>query len=310
MQALILWLVFFIILFSAALLAAAYYHSKALLDPAKHRTPISIWPDKFNLIFEPVEFMSADGVQLKGWFVPADEFSDKTIILCHGWGTNKGEVMSNTYFLQSLGFNLFYFDFRGNGESGGSLSSVGYLETRDFEAAYAYLKDVKGEQAQELGVYGISMGAAVSAYCAARLPDIKCFACEAAFSSFAVVAGRWAWLNMKIPYYPLMPLTLMFVRMRLKTDPEPFSTVYNIDKISPRPIFFIHGSHDALAPVAQAKALFEKAGEPKHMWVVPGAGHAKCAEIGGNEYRQRLGKFFTDCFASKEPAESSDSQAS
>ena len=41
-----------------------------------------------------------------------------------------------------------------------------------------------------------------------------------------------------------------------------------------------------------AKMLFKKAGDPKEIWLVPGARHNKCAEVGGFEYKQRLADFF------------------
>jgi alpha/beta superfamily hydrolase len=44
-------------------------------------------------------------------------------------------MLQATHFLYETGLNLFYFDFRRSGESGGVVSSIGCLETRDLEAA-------------------------------------------------------------------------------------------------------------------------------------------------------------------------------
>ena len=46
-----------------------------------------------------------------------------------------------------------------------------------------------------------------------------------------------------------------------------------IDKISPRPLLLIHGKKDDLVPVEHARRLYEKAGEPKELVIIPGAGH-------------------------------------
>ncbi|MFA5161363.1 MAG: alpha/beta hydrolase [Elusimicrobiales bacterium] len=288
----IAWIAIGSVAAAALIVAAAYLYSKRMLRPPHHRAPVAVFPDQFRLPHQNTVFTSEDGITLRGWFIPADN-SPKTIILLHGWGNNRGDALAATHFLHEAGFNLLYFDFRCCGESGGAVSTVGYLETRDMEAALEYLKTRKPECAQAVGVYGMSMGAAVAVYAAARHDIIKCVALEAAFDSYEKAAGRYAWTHLRIPYYPFVPPALMFARMKLGTDPEKFSPQYHIRAVSPRPVLFIHGSHDALVPLKDAKALFEKAGQPKEFWTVAGASHAKCAETGGAEYRKRLTDFFT-----------------
>ena len=87
-------------------------------------------------------------------------------------------------------------------------------------------------------------------------------------------------------------MVLHYVRRYLRVNPERFSPKYNVAKIAPRPVFIIHGRYDNIVPPFQAKLLFKHAGEPKEIWLVPGAKHNKCAELGGFEYKQRLSNFF------------------
>jgi pimeloyl-ACP methyl ester carboxylesterase len=191
-----------------------------------------------------------------------------------------------------LGFNLFCFDFRCCGESKGEVSSVGYLETLDFRAAMEFLKTYKPSESKRVGIYSISMGASVAIYCAKHYDEIKCILAEAVFDSYEKVVARWAWVRMKVPYFPCVPLTLFFVRLKLKTDPEKFSPLYHIGKVSPKPIFFIHASLDNLVLAESAEKLFEKASNPKSRWLVVGASHGKCAEVGGHQYKKRVSDFF------------------
>ena len=241
--------------------------AKKALHPAAKRKPLDVWPDQYKLPFENVYFKTEDGVQIKGWFIP-NPSSDKTIILMHGWGMNRGDVFKNTYFLHDLGYNLMYFDFRALGESGGTVSSIGYLEVKDLQAAIQFLKDTRPFACEKIGLYGLSMGGMVA------------------------ICARWAWVHNKVPYFPLMPIVLHYMRRNLAANPERYSPKYNIPKIAPRPVFIIHGRYDNLVPAAQAKMLFKCAGEPKEIWLVPGAKHNKCAEVGGYEYKQRLADFY------------------
>lgn len=117
--------------------------AKKVLHPTSKRKPLDAWPDQYGLPYENVYFKTEDKVQLRGWFIPSAQYSNKTIILMHGWGMNRADILKNTYFLHDLGFNLFYFDFRALGESGGKTSSIGYLEIKDAAAAIRFLKETR-----------------------------------------------------------------------------------------------------------------------------------------------------------------------
>ena len=265
--------------------------AKKALHPTAKRKPLDVWPDQYKLPYENVFFKTADGVQIKGWFIP-NPLSDKTIIFMHGWGMNRGDVFKNTCFLYDLGYNLMYCDFRALGESGGTVSSIGYLEVKDLQACIKFLKETRPFACGKIGLYGLSMGGMAAICEAAQNPEICCVVAEATYYSFRRVVSRWAWVHNKVPYFPLIPIILHYMRRNLAVNPEKYSPKYNIPKISPRPIFIIHGRYDNLVPAAQAKMLFKRAGEPKEIWLVPGAKHNKCAEVGGFEYKQRLADFF------------------
>ena len=266
--------------------------AKRVLHPVSKRKALDAWPDQFGLPYENVYFKTEDKVQLKGWFIPSEAYSNKTIVLMHGWGMNRADILKNTYFLHDLGFNLLYFDFRALGESGGKTSSIGYLELKDVAAAVRFLKETRPQFCEKIGLYGLSMGGMVAICEAARNPDIACVVAEASYYSFRRVVSRWAWVHHRVPYFPLIPIILHYIHKYLGVNPERYSPKYNIPRISPRPVFIIHGRYDNLVPAAQAKLLFKKAGEPKEIWLVPGAKHNKCAEVGGFEYKQRLADFF------------------
>ncbi len=291
-----LWQIVLVVLACLALVVLGLmwvcaYTAKKVLHPVSKRKALYIWPDEYKLAYDNVYFTTEDKVTIKGWFIPC-EGSEKTIILMHGWGMNRSDILKNTYFLHDLGFNLLYFDFRALGESGGKVSSIGYLETRDVRAAIDYLKQTRPESCKKIGLYGLSMGAMVAICEGASNPQVSCVVAEASYYSFRRVVSRWAWVHHKVPSFPVIPIVLHYIRRYLRVNPERYSPKYNIGKIAPRPVFIIHGRYDNIVPAAQAKLLFKRAGEPKEIWLVPGAKHNKCAEVGGFEYKQRLSDFF------------------
>jgi pimeloyl-ACP methyl ester carboxylesterase len=260
------------------------------LSGGKH-IPTTVRPEDLGLPYEPVAFRSADGVDLKGWFVPAASESSRTIIFCHGWGANKGEVLKDTYFLRDRGFNLLYFDFRCCGESSGSMMSVGALEARDFDAAVAFIKKLRPND--RLAVYGISMGSMVAFAGVARHEGFSAAVLECAFASHDQALARYARHVFYLTYYPFMPLIYFFVRRRLGFDPEVQSPERLAGRIGDIPVLLVYGEKDLIAIPEIGRSLIQKVRGPKELWVVPGAGHAKCADTAGPAYREKLGGFYS-----------------
>ena len=268
--------------------------SYQIVDPKYRRAPVTITPEDFKLAYEKIFFNSSDSVELSGWYVPATNGdSEKTIIICHGWGSNKGEILKDTYFLAEHGFNLFYFDFRGSGESKTSkFVSLGYFEIRDLEGAIKFLENFKSEEAKNIYLYGCSMGGAVVLYAAAHNPKVKAVLAESVFLSFKSVIKNWSWHRLKVPYFPMVMMTSFFVKMKLKVDPELYSPLGNLDKIH-IPVLFIHGENDDLVSELEADTIFRLcASDKKEKWRVKNASHAKCPEVAGEYFKDKVLSFY------------------
>ena len=52
------------------------------------------------------------------------------------------------------------------------------------------------------------------------------------------------------------------------------------------PLLVLHGDRDDIVPVAQGRALFEAAPEPKRMHIFPGLGHNDLVSLAGAEFAQ------------------------
>ncbi len=91
--------------------------------------------------FKSVSFRSTDGqLTLRGWLIDADKGKARgTIIMVHDQGGNRLPFgLDTTPLLKHLskqGFNVLTFDLRHSGESDGNMSSFGYAEAQDLEAA-------------------------------------------------------------------------------------------------------------------------------------------------------------------------------
>ncbi|MFH2202118.1 MAG: alpha/beta hydrolase [Elusimicrobiota bacterium] len=284
------WLLLLLPLLLLTLIGACWWGSGRVFHPPA-MTPLYVFPEQFGLAHEKVSFPTEDGLTLKGWLIPAREKTDRTIFFCHGWGDNKGDMLDRFHFL-ARDFNLFFYDSRAHGESGGEFSTIGYLEAIDFTAALRFLKEQRPAWMRRLGFYGLSMGAAVGIRGLAYAPEFRCAVLEAPFASFNEVVEQFCTINYPLPRFPFAYLTLAIIRHRLGADSEPHSPRYHIRKLSGRPLFFISGAQDRLMPPAIVRSLYEEAGQPKELWEIPEAEHGRCQEAAGEEYNRRVREFF------------------
>lgn len=250
-------------------------------------------PAEYGLKYESVEFPTTGKIVLKGWYVLADKPSSKTIMICHGWGANKSDILSFTSFLAARGgYNLFYFDFRNHGDSGGSRSSLGKYEIQDILSAYEFVKRTRPGLCRQTALFGFSMGAGAAVGAASKLPEIAGVVAENPFSSFDDVVARFAKLYYKVPRTPLVDITLAFVRLRLGFNPNDYSPVKYIAEVSPRPLLIIQGGSDQRMPPRVGKELYEAAKNPKELWIVEGADHGEAYMKSGRRYELKLLEFF------------------
>jgi fermentation-respiration switch protein FrsA (DUF1100 family) len=92
----------------------------------------------------------------------------------------------------------------------------------------------------------------------------------------------------------LIDITMWILRHRVGNPKvDQFNPVESAGRIAPRPLLVIAGEKDLLMPVDDVKRVFDAAGEPKQLWIVPGAEHARCREVAGAEYDTRVTGFFT-----------------
>ena len=70
--------------------------------------PITKTPADFGMEYEKVVFQTNDGINLLGWFVPAKEDTDKTIIMLHGYPASKSDIVLMGVFLHEQ-YNLLFF---------------------------------------------------------------------------------------------------------------------------------------------------------------------------------------------------------
>ncbi|MFH0868131.1 MAG: alpha/beta hydrolase [Candidatus Woesearchaeota archaeon] len=244
--------------------------------------PVHFTPESFNLNYEDVTFETSDGLKLKGWFIPSDKSND-TIIVMHGYPTNKADVLPFSMFLLKK-FNVFLFDFRSFGESQGSYTTAGYKEVKDLDAAVSYLKSRK--DTGNIGALGFSLGASVAIM--NKDKDVKAIVSDSAYSNLNNMI-KVMYKNFYFLKYPFVYLTRIYGKIFFGVDindVSPVNAIKNIDK----PVLIIHGKKDSQIPVNEAYIL-HNANKKAELWIVD-ADHGESYSLYKEEYEKKVLSFF------------------
>jgi len=107
--------------------------------------------------YDTVLLTTANGKKLEAWYMKADS-AKGTVILFHGLGSNKGNVLGEALEFNSFGYNTMLVDLRAHGNSEGIVSGLGYKESEEVKLAYDHVSK-KGEK--NIVLWGMSLGAVI-----------------------------------------------------------------------------------------------------------------------------------------------------
>jgi len=253
------------------------------------RENAGLTPASFDLGFEPLEFSSSDGVPLKGWWVPSAQ-PRGTVVLVHGLNRTRIENVKKVPFLHKLGWNALLFDLRHHGESGGTVSTLGYSERADVHAAIA---EARKRSEVPVVVWGVSLGAVAATLAAAEDPAVAGLICDSSYRSLrdtvthhlSLFRGfRW-WLRI-VPQWPVANEVVYWIGRRGGFDPDAADVRKAASHLGRRPCLFVCNSGDRRMPSEIAFELKAAAGDQARVLVVPGASH-------GGAYREGTAPYET-----------------
>src|SRR6058998_3932455 len=116
-------------------------------------------PEAVGISVLPAEFVSQDGIPLRGWWIPGDR-SMPVIIFVHGLNRSRIEMLERAADASRRGYGVLLFDLRNHGESGRAYTTLGIHEARDVCAA-SHLARLKAPGRAQL-LWGVSMGASTA----------------------------------------------------------------------------------------------------------------------------------------------------
>src|SRR5690242_16710117 len=238
---------------------------------------------------EVVKFQVPGGSQHEGWFFPG-LLGAPTIVLCHGYGSSRGELLTLVSALQDHQYNVFVFDFVAHGANDG-ITSFGYHEADEVRAAIDELAKRNDVDPERFGLWGYNLGA----YAALREAEndkrvralildsvydspeqmVKIGVAHEGLSSIPLIARSaemsFDWINHK--YRGEKPLT------------------WKLDTLAGVPKLFIEAADDPELAGATQK-MFKNAPEPKEQVTIPRGNFVNMEDADKRAYENRVVSFF------------------
>lgn len=241
-------------------------------------------PQHFSLTpFEDIMLKTEDGITLKGWYIHSAKPTDKAIIICHGYPMDKGNVLSFCPIFHNH-YNILLFDFRGMGESGGRITTVGFNETKDLEAAVSHLRH---RGIKKIGALGFSLGGAVIIL--ANNPYISAAISDSTYDQLDTMIEA-VYHNFHVLKYPFIYFTKLIAKLIFGIDTSRVSPLAVVKDFK-SPLLLIHGDRDTQIDVKNSIAL-HGACPNSQLWIVPSAEHGEAYFLYPDEYKKKVLTFF------------------
>ncbi len=253
-------------------------------------------PADSSLPFEEINVPSGDNIKLNSWLIKSQAPSKGTIIYLHGVADCKIDGIRLAKLLHEHHYNIFLFDSRRHGESGGNYCTYGYYEKHDLTRVIDYLLSRSDVATGKIGLFGTSMGAAVALQTAAIDKRITAVVAENSFATLRTIFDDYQKRIIKLPFHYLRNLVIKRSELMANfkaNDVSPLDAVQHIHI----PVLFIYGTKDHLIKYAYSLKLFEQAHQPKEIFEIEGASHNDTWNVAGTVYEQTLLSFFEKSLA-------------
>lgn len=235
---------------------------------------------KFNAVpNRPIDFTARDGSRLRGWIFSANQItnlnpSGKVFLVCPG---NAGDIPKRLEFIKlllSTGASVFTYEPRGFGKSDGRPTIAHICE--DGESAYDYLTGVLGYKANQIVIYGISLGSTV----ATHLSTVRAASgliLQSGFASLPRIARE------HVPFLKIYPNWLF----------PHGPSLNNVDILEKNtlPLLIMHGGQDEIIDASHSQEMFHHATGSKQFVLCPSSTHVNIDPVDSALFKTTLVSF-------------------
>ena len=280
----ILALAFFAFLATTAIAGFLVYR---IVKPQRSNTEISMasFPGRPDLVDFDVPGLG----HREGWFFPGLRGAP-TIVLCHGYGSSRGELLTLESALQDHQYNVFIFDFAAHGANAG-VTTFGYRETEEVRAALDALAVRPDVDPTRFGLWGYNLGAYAALREAENDKRVRALVLDSVYDQPKQMVKVGVEKN-GLGGFPLMvraaEMSFEYLNYQHRNDP-PLSSRLNV--MLNVPTLYIQALDDP--ELAEAtRNMFLKAPEPRDQAIIAHGNFASMGDDDKRTYENRVVSFY------------------
>ena len=228
--------------------------------------------------YESLSFKDKFGEEHAGWLLRGLKGAP-VVILCHGYDSNRSELLSLGTVLQENHFNVYLFNFAGT-QPKSRFSSLGVREALITQTAIENVLKQPGINTRRLGIFGKNAGGYAALVVAERNPLVQAVAVDNAYAAPMQMFN--AQIDEVLGSTPLFRVVMdwEFRLVNIRTESPELSR--NLPKLDSIPKLFISG-RDTPPLAAIMEEFYDRAGQPKRLLVLE---HTRAAFVTGTEKKE------------------------
>jgi hypothetical protein len=246
-------------------------------------------PQNFLLTsYISLSFTDSSGGEHDGWLLLGLRGAP-AIILCHGYESNRADLLSLGSILRDNHFNVYLFNFHGPKAREGR-SNLGPRQASDLMAAIETVTKQPDVNPNRIGLFGNSVGGYASLVAAEKNPKVKALVVNTTYSTpegmFDAQIARL--LGGSSGLFQVITEAEFHLASMGSTD---YAMSANLPKLDGLPKLFFSGQDNAPL-AAMTEALYAQAPQPKKLLKMEHAESAMASEAEKKEYENQILDFF------------------
>ena len=283
--------------------------SAFILNPSTTCAELATWlglgdygevssPADMGLIYQPFTVTSANGQDLQGWFVPAQDESGRldaaaegTVLLMHGTDGTRACTLPWLALAAYNGFGIVTFDYQGFDDSGGTADIATLYD--DSSAVLDWVRAGDDPARRKVHLLGTSLGTGPALGLALRRPgEVVSLALDGTFDPGEYVRAVQLILD--------VPSAVIELAAR-RVFPWLMETYDRLDEVD-TPALFLNGERDRNTPPRASRNVFDQLGSThKTFWTFNRLKHLQALFYAEAEYVSLLVTFWRDPQSEPDP---------
>ena len=284
-----------------AYIGGSYYFSSVLLEAETQSLDDSIrrmeeMGVQFDDYPEPETItVDADDVSLEGWYYDNPLEGNCAVLLLHGYTGTRAGTMQYAPLFWDKGCDLFAYDARDHGNSTDAYHTYGYYEKNDGVAAYEWLLAETGLEPAQIGLMGVSYGAATSLQMAPLVDGAAFIIADAPYQDVETITSQQGVRMFGEWVKAFVPMSFLIADWRADMKSDEVSSINAVAEVD-TPILLVHSLQDEFTLSSHSQAIYDNANPETTVLQLNdwGSGHALDMFEHPEEYKLSVDAFLAE----------------